>query len=397
MDAPVNPTPVAAVVGTGFIGPVHVEALRRLGVHVKGVLGSSADKSGAAAKALGVAAAYPDYPTLLADPEVSVVHLASPNRLHCAQVLEALRAGKHVVCEKPLGMTSRETAELVEASARHPWLVCAVSYNVRFYPLVLHARALIRRGDLGQVFHLHGSYLQDWLLYPTDYNWRVLAEEGGDLRATGDIGTHWLDMMRFVTGLEVDAVVANLRTVHPVRQRPPVGSRETFQRGDPAAEAKPEPVSVTTEDYGSVLLRFRGGASGALTISQVTAGRKNCIRFEVAGARRSLAWDSEVAQQLWIGERGEASRLLLSDPSLLDPSIARFASYPGGHNEGFPDTFKQMYRAIYEDVRIGRRSAEPLYATFNDGHRELLLCEAIAESQRRRTWVALEGHSVFEP
>jgi predicted dehydrogenase len=385
----VNPSPVAAVVGTGFIGPVHVEALRRLGVRVKGVLGSAPDKSRSAADALGLETAYPDYEALLADPEVSVVHLASPNRLHRAQVLAGLEAGKHIVCEKPLGMTSGETAELVEAAGRHPTRVCAVSYNVRFYPLVLHTRALARRGELGQVFHLHGSYIQDWLLYPTDFNWRVLAEEGGALRATGDIGTHWLDMMLFVTGLEPEAVVANLRTVHPVRQRPPAGSTETFKRGDASPGPGPEPVAITTEDCGSILLRFKGGASGALTLSQVTAGRKNCIRFEIAGSRRAVAWDSEIAQQLWVGERGEASRLLLSDPSLLDPSIARFASYPGGHNEGFPDTFKQMYRAIYEDVRAGRRSAEPLYATFADGHRELLLCEAIAESQRRGSWVSV--------
>ncbi len=384
-----NSSPVAAVVGTGFIGPVHVEALRRLGVRVKGVLGSTADKSRASAVALGLEVAYPDLAALLADQEVSVVHLASPNRLHHAQVLASLAAGKHVVCEKPLGMTSAQTAELVAAEGRNPGLVCAVAYNVRFYPLVLHARALARRGELGQVFHLHGSYVQDWLLYPSDFNWRVLAEEGGELRATGDIGTHWLDMMLFVTGLEVESVVANLRTVHPVRERPPSGSNETFRRAGDAAAAKSEPVAVTTEDCGFVLLRFKGGAAGELALSQVTAGRKNCIRFEIAGSRRSIAWDSEVAQQLWIGERGEPSRLLLSDPSLLDPSIARFASYPGGHNEGFPDTFKQMYRAIYDDVRAARRSPDPLYATFSDGHREVLLCEAIGESARRGSWVSI--------
>ncbi len=384
-----NSSPVAAVVGTGFIGPVHVEALHRLGVRVKGVLGSSPEKSRAAALAHGLETAYPDFAALLADREVSVVHLASPNRLHHAQVLAALRAGKHVVCEKPLGMTSDQTAELVAAEARHPGLVCAVAYNVRFYPLVLHTRALARRGELGQIFHLHGSYVQDWLLYPSDFNWRILAEEGGELRATGDIGTHWLDLILFITGLEVESVVANLRTVHPVRARPASGSNETFQRAGDAAAGKSEPVAVTTEDCACVLLRFKGGAAGTMTLSQVTAGRKNCIRFEIAGSRRSVAWDSEMAQQLWIGERGEASRLLLSDPSLLDPSIARFASYPGGHNEGFPDTFKQMYRAIYDDIRAARRSPDPLYATFSDGHREALLCEAIGESARRSGWVSI--------
>ena len=388
---PVISSPVAAVVGTGFIGPVHVEALRRIAVRVKGVLGSSADKSRSAAAALGLEKGYSDYAELLADKEVSVVHLASPNRLHRSQVLAALGAGKHVVCEKPLGMTSGETAELVAAEARHPGLVCAVNYNVRFYPLALHARAMVRRGDLGEIFHFQGGYAQDWLLYATDFNWRVLAEEGGSLRAVGDIGTHWLDLMLFITGMEVESVVADLRTVHPVRRRPRAGSVETFKgKGtDPAGGL--ESVPIATEDCGSVLLRFKGGARGAMTISQVTAGRRNCIRFEIAGSRRAVAWDSELAQQLWIGERGEASRLLLSDPSLLDPTAARFASYPGGHNEGFPDTFKQLYRAIYEDVRAGRRSPEALYATFADGHRELLLCEAIAESHRLGGWVPVKG------
>src|SRR5271157_1241548 len=194
-------TPVVAVVGAGFIGPVHVEALRRLGLVVKGVVGISIEEAKSAAAKLGLAVAYPDLRAVLADREVTSVHVASPNRLHKEHVLEVLAAGKHVVCEKPLGMTSAESAELVAAEARHPNLVCAVNYNVRFYPLSLQARALVRRGEVGEIFHLHGSYTQDWLLYPTDFNWRVLAAEGGQLRAIGDIGTHWLDLLVFISGL----------------------------------------------------------------------------------------------------------------------------------------------------------------------------------------------------
>ena len=382
-------SPVAALVGAGFIGPVHVEALRRIGVRVKGVLGSAPDKSQAAAAALGLEMGYPDYAGLLADQEVTVVHVASPNRQHHPQVLAALSTGKHVVCEKPLAMTAKETAELVAAEARFPGRVCAVSYNVRFYPLVLHARALVRRGELGEIFHLHGSYLQDWLLYPTDFNWRVLAEEGGALRAVGDVGTHWLDLITFISGLEIEAVMADLRTVHPVRQRPAGGSGETFapQGGAPAGSSRPVPI--VTDDYGAVMLRFKGGARGLCSFSQVAAGRKNCIRFEISGAKRSLAWNSESPEELWIGERGDPSRLLQRDPAIMDATAARFSSYPGGHAEGYPDTFKQLYRAIYDDIRAGGRSPEPLYATFADGHRELVLCEAIAESHRRGRWVEL--------
>jgi predicted dehydrogenase len=381
------PSPTAAVVGTGFIGPVHVEALRRIGVNVKGVLGSTEAKSVQAAKALGLARGYASLAQLLADPEVAVVHLASPNRLHAEQTLAALAAGKHVVCEKPLGMTSRETAGLVVAAAAHPRLVCAVNYNIRFYPLALQARALVRKGEVGDIFHVHGSYVQDWLLHPTDFNWRVVAGDGGALRAMGDIGTHWLDLVTFITGLEVESVMADRQTVHPVRQRPSGGSVKTFRgKGGPAPAAVFEPVDIDTEDAASVLLRFRGGARGALTVSQVTAGRKNCLRYEIAGSKCALAWNSETPNELWTGERDGANRQLLRDPALLDPSISRFASLPGGHNEGFSDTFKQLYRAVYDDVEAGRRSPDPLYATFDDGHREILVCEAVSESIRRGAW-----------
>ncbi|MBI5811681.1 MAG: Gfo/Idh/MocA family oxidoreductase, partial [Meiothermus silvanus] len=216
------------VVGTGFIGPVHVEALRRVGVKVKGVLGASPEKSRQAAHNIGLERGYSSYAEMLSDPEVAVVHLTSPNRFHREQVLQALEAGKHVVCEKPLGMNTQETKELVAAAQQYPELVTAVNYNLRFYPLCLQAREMVRRGEIGEVFHVKGSYVQDWLLYPTDFNWRVLAEDGGELRAIGDIGTHWLDLVTFITGLEVEEVMADLYTVHPIRQRPPAGSVETF-------------------------------------------------------------------------------------------------------------------------------------------------------------------------
>lgn len=392
------------VVGTGFIGPVHVEALRRIGVEVKGVLGSSAQKSQAAAQRMGLERGYSSYTELLADPEVGVVHLTSPNRFHREQVLQALEAGKHVVCEKPLGMTTRETRELVAAARKHPGLVTAVNYNIRFYPLCLQARAMVRSGEVGEVFHVKGSYVQDWLLYPTDFNWRVLASEGGALRAVGDIGTHWLDLVSFITGLEVEEVMADLKTVHPVRQAPPQGSVETFSsKGDqPSATAdtggkkgakkklSTTPVHIDTEDYASVLLRFGGGARGVLTVSQVTAGRKNRLEWEIAGSKRAVAWNGERPEELWVGERGEANRILMRDPGLLDRAASAYTSYPGGHAEGFPDTFKQLYRAVYADIAAGKPSENPLYATFEDGHKELALCEAILESSRKGKWVKVK-------
>jgi predicted dehydrogenase len=335
---------------------------------------------------------YSSYKELLADKEIGVVHLTSPNRFHVTQVTLALKAGKHVVCEKPLAMTSKETKTLVALAAQHPKLICAVNYNVRFYPINLHARAMVKRGEIGDVFHVKGSYVQDWLLYPTDFNWRVLSEDGGELRAIGDIGTHWLDLVQFVSGLEVEAVNADLSTVHPIRQQPPAGSTETFS-GKKGSKRKLEttPVRITTEDYASVLLRFKGGAKGVLSVSQVTAGRKNAIEWEIAGSKRAIAWHGERPNQLWIGERNEPNRILIRDPSLLEPEAAAFANYPGGHDEGFPDTFKQLYRAIYADIRKGKRSSHPLYAIFEDGHKELALCEAILESSKKGSWVKVRS------
>ncbi|HYH65148.1 MAG TPA: Gfo/Idh/MocA family oxidoreductase [Urbifossiella sp.] len=367
-----------AVAGTGFIGPVHVEAVRRLGHRVVGVLGSTPAKGRAAADALGVPAAYESLAALLADPAVEVVHLATPNGAHFAQAKAVLEAGRHVVVEKPLAMTAAETAELVRLAAARPGQVAAVNYNVRFYPLCLDARERVRAGELGDVLHVTGSYLQDWLLYPTDFNWRVLAEHGGDLRAIADIGTHWLDLVCFITGLEVEAVCADLRTVHPVRQKPAGGS-DTFTG---SAGAGGEPVPVTTEDYGSILLRFRGGARGCVTVSQVTAGRKNSLRFDLAGSKAALAWDSEEPNVLHVGHRGRANESVGRDPGQLSAAARRFSDYPGGHAEGFPDSHKQLFRAVYAAID---GEAGP-YPTFADGHREVLVCEAVLRSHRNQRW-----------
>lgn len=370
-----------AVAGTGFIGPVHVEALRRAGQRVVGVLGSSVEKSRAAAVALGVPRAYSDYADMLTDPAVDAVHLATPNARHFDECKLALAAGKHVVCEKPLALDSTRTAELVRLAAQSN-RVAAVNYNIRFYPLVLEARERVRSGSIGEVLHVSGSYLQDWLLHPTDFNWRVLAERGGPLRALADIGTHWLDTVGFVAGLEVESVCADLQTVHPTRYAPR-GGRETFAN---AARDGGEPVAIDTEDAGHVLVRFRGGARGCLAVSQTMAGRKNALRYDLAGSKASLSWDSEEPNALAIGHRDRPNERLIRDPALLAPGAAAYAGYPGGHAEGFPDTFKQLYRAIYADIEHGK-SAAPLYATFEDGHREVRIGEAILTSHRERRWV----------
>ncbi len=382
-----NKTMQAAVIGLGFIGPVHVEALRRAGVNVLGILDADPQRTREAAGRLQIPRAYESLEELLADDQVASVHIAVPNRYHYEMAKRALAAGKHVMCEKPLAMNSRESAELVQLAAQSD-SVAAVNYNIRYYPLCVEAADQVRRGLLGSVFHVTGSYVQDWLFHDTDFNWRVVAQEGGELRAVADIGTHWLDLMHAITGLEVEAVCADLHTVTPVRRRP-TGIVETFQSKE-SAPVPTEPVHVDTEDYGCVLLRFVGGARGCVHVSQVTAGRKNCLRFELAGSRKALAWDSETPNQLWFGQRDEPNQLLLRDPALLGQHAGQFTSYPGGHNEGFPDTFKQCFRDFYGYLEAGDYSAPRTFPTFADGHREIVLCEAILQSHRQQRWIQLE-------
>ena len=371
----------AGIIGSGFIGPVHIEALRRLGVKINAICGSERAREVAARWDIPQVFTGHDFQSLVNCPEVDVVHITSPNRHHHVQSLAALRAGKHVVCEKPLAMTTTETAELVEA-ARQAGKVFAVNYNVRFYPAVLQMRAMVQRGDLGEIIHVNGSYMQDWLLKETDYNWRVLASEGGELRAVGDIGTHWLDTVSFILGSPVTELLADLSTFHRTRQRP-VGEVQTFSN---EAVAHTEDCPVDTEDFASVLLGFDNGARGNLAVSQVAAGRKNCIRIEIYGAKQSVWWDSENPDLLHYGRRDDANAAVLrASAGFTDAS--GYTDYPAGHAEGFPDGFKMLYRSIYTAIATG--TSDGLFADAVAGHEELRLCEAVIQSHRERRWINL--------
>ncbi len=374
-----------AVVGAGFIGPVHVEALRRLGIRVTGILGCDQTESQSAMQTLGLPKAYASFEEVLADESARAVHLAVPNVLHYDMSKRALQAGKHVMCEKPLAMNSTESAELV-ALAKESGSVAAVCYNIRFYPLNLEARDMAARGELGDVYAVNGSYVQDWLLHDTDYNWRVLADQGGELRAVADIGTHWMDLVLSITGLKIESVMADLNTVHKIRRRP-TGEVEAFT-GKMAEEIETEPIEITTDDYGCILFRFQGGGRGSLHVSQVTAGRKNSLRYEISASKCAIAWNSETPNELWIGHRDRPNECMTRDPALVGDMPRGFINYPGGHNEGFPDAFKQCFRAFYDAIASGNPDA-PLYPTFEAGHHEVLVCEAILKSHRRQQWVTL--------
>jgi predicted dehydrogenase len=311
--------------------------------------------------------------------------------VHVEQCLQALEMGKHVICEKPLGMTSKETALVVEAVRKggRKGPVFAVNYVCRFFPAILQMRAMVARGDLGQIIHVQGHFFQDWLLHETDYNWRVLASEGGKLRAVGDIGTHWIDAVSFVLGAKAMNVFAHIETFHKTRKRPK-SEVQTFSKADPKALID---YKVDTEDFGSVLLKFgkatHGHASGVhanASISQVAAGWKCSLSFGIYGTKGSVRWDLQQPNEIIVGRRDEPNQIMQrGTPGFLE-DVANFTDYPGGHPEGFNDCHKMHYRAVYEHIASGKRT-EPLFATAADGHHEVKLCEAILQSSKTKTWV----------
>jgi predicted dehydrogenase len=371
----------AGVIGTGFIGPVHIEALRRVGVQVT-ALCDVPERVRAAADRLGVPQAFGDYRELLRSPDVDVVHITAPNRFHAEMSLAALKASKHVICEKPLAMTTRETTAIVQA-VRRAKTVFAVNYNVRFYPAVLQLRHAVANGELGGIIHVNGSYFQDWLFKDTDYNWRLLPSEGGKLRAVADIGTHWMDTASFILGAKIKSVFADLSTFHKIRKRP-LGEVQTFSRAD--GKVKYAAYKVATEDFASVLLQFDSHARGNLAVSQVAAGRKNSIRLEIYGSKKSAWWCSEEPEMLHFGNRDGANELTVRATPAFGVGAAGFMDYPPGHVEGFPDTFKMLFRNIYSTIAAGGKGNR-LFATAGDGHAEVAVCEAILKSHQAKQWM----------
>ena len=377
------------VIGTGFAASSHLDALVRVpGVEVAGISGSTPDRGRQAAARLGVDRSYPDWRALLDDDSIDAVHDCTPNHLHAQINAAALEAGKHVLSEKPLAMNGAESEQLVKlaASARGLSGVC---FNYRHFPLVRHLRDTLAAGEAGPVHMVHGAYLQDWLLEPTDWNWRLESEKAGASRALADIGSHWLDLAQHATGDRVTEVFAELGTLHAERFRP-AGEVETFAR-DPRQERRAVPIQ--SEDMGSLLLRFAGGTRGALTVSQVSAGWKNRLVLEVDAARASFVWDQEDPNWLRIGRRDEANAELPRDPSLLSPGASALAHFPGGHQEGWPDGLKNLFIEYYDAVRARAEggSPEPSFASFADAHRIIRVVEAALASHRSGQWTKVEG------
>ena len=413
----------AAIIGTGFMGSTHLEALRRVpGVEVVGIASRHREHAEALGAPFGIGPLTDRWEELVTDDGVDVVHNCTPNHLHYEINRASIEAGKHIVSEKPLTTISREGRELVRL-AREQQVVTAVNFNYRFYPLIQQARQMAAAGELGDIHLVHGQYLQDWLLFETDYNWRVDASEGGASRALADIGAHWCDLMQFITSSRITRIFADLFTIHETRKKPRTAS-ETFKQsggaGEGAREGEDESkdVDVDSEDGGFLLLEFANGARGALTVSQVSAGRKNRQWFEIDGSRGSLSWNQERPNELWIGRRDEPNQTLIKDPALLDKEAARYAHYPGGHPEGYPDGPKNLFSNVYAHIRNlgssaraggapgahggasgeqggtaaderGTPAGQTNFPTFRDGLAQVRLVEAALESDANGEWVSI--------
>lgn len=369
------------VVGTGFVGIAHIEALRRLGnVDVVAIADSNGAKE--KAEALGIERYFSSYKEMIDCCGLDAVHICTPNNTHCEMVLYAFDHGVNVICEKPLSLTVEE-AQLMLASSREKNLVGAVNYHNRFYPMTHHMRQMIAKGSIGDVVSVHGGYLQDWLMYDTDFNWRLLTEESGKTRAVGDIGSHWLDLGQYVTGMRITEVFAEFKTVHPVRKMPakPI---ETFT----VTKLTPgdyRDIMMSTEDLAVILCRFENGAIGSAFISQVHAGKKNRITMNVAGLKKSLEWNFERGEELIVGYREKANEVMIKSKDLVEPLTGTLISYPAGHTEGFPDAFKHAFSQIYS--YIGDRNKPADFARFEDGLYEMKLCDCIYESAHSGKWV----------
>lgn len=372
-----------AVIGAGFMGKVHTEGIRRLGnVEVAGVAAISKEEAESFGKAMGIDRTTDNFMDLISDPEIDAVHVCTPNALHAPVAKAAIEAGKAVLCEKPLAMSAAEAREMV-ALAEAKGTVNCVNHNLRYYPVLQHARRMIERGDLGEILIVQGTYSQDWLLYDTDYNWRLESKENGPLRAMGDIGSHWMDLIQHLTGLKITALCADMQIFHKTRKKPKAAI-ETFA-GKTLRPEDYEEVPIDTEDFASVLVQLGDRARGAYTVSQVSAGCKNRLQVEIFGTEGGVIWNQETPNQLWIGHRNEPNELVLKDPALLLGDAASYADLPGGHAEGYGDAHKQVYRRFYR--RVADPSAPVEYPTFADGLWEMELLEKALESHRSRSWV----------
>jgi predicted dehydrogenase len=365
------------LVGPGFIAQHHIDAVRRLGdIDVVAIAGSTLASTQRKALELKVDRSYATFEELVDDPAIHVVHNTTPSYLHVPVTLAALRAGKHVISDKPLAMTAAECAELRDAAAA-AGVVNAVTFNYRGNPMVQEARSRIAAGEAGELVSIHGQYLQDWMTDAKVYSWRMDPVKGGVSSALADIGSHWCDLAEHVSGLRIVSVLADITTV--VRTRFTAnGSSEAFAR---SSDAERVPVTIRGEDLATVLLRFSNGARGSLKVGQVLPGHKNDLQLELNGRSGSLRWRQEQQNELWIGRHDAANSIITKDPALLSSVSRTYAHLPPGHQEGWADAFANVIRDIYAVIRSGEAAERPAtLCTFADATRTACVLEAMLNS-----------------
>jgi len=376
------------LIGTGYIGPIHLNALARIGgVRVKRVADVNGELARRAAADYNVEQWGTDWREVVRDPGIDVIHNCTPNKYHFQINREALNQGKQVFTEKPLCLDLREADELVELAEKKK-AVTGIGFCYRYYPAVQEMAARVRRGDAGAVRLATGTYFQDWLSKETDWTWRLLPSESGESSITADLGSHWFDLVQFVTGLEVRQVIGDLATLIPVRKRP----RRQVLAFEQAGAAESEEVKVELEEYSAVLFHLSNGAPGSFTTAQVCNGRKSDTEFQIYGSQCSYAWNHKEATMLWIGHRDRPNEVLVENAALQDPSTARYATLPAGHPQGYHDAMMNMFRDYYEDLGGGPKGPRPAArATFATGRVEMKILAAILASHREKRWVEVKG------
>jgi predicted dehydrogenase len=389
-DDPTMKTVKTAIIGTGFMGRVHLEAVRRLEfVEAAAIVGRNLDAARRLGKGFSIPTITADYREVLRDSTIDAVHICTPNTQHFPMAKDALDAGKHVLCEKPLATSVEQAEELVSLASRQG-LRNSICHNIRFYPMVQQMRSMREAGDLGEILVVQGTYFQDWLLYDTDWNWRVDVQAGGPSRVMADVGSHWFDLAEHVIGARVTSLCADLQTFHTTRKKPKQAV-ETFANKLLGSDGYGD-APVDTEDFGAALFRMGPRTRGSVTVSQVSAGRKNRLSIEICGTKSSVAWNQERPDELWVGHRDQGNQIILKDPSLLTPAARAYADLPGGHSEGYDDTFKQIFRRFY--ASIGAPAEAPQYPQFGDGLRQLNILDAALRSNRTRTWADVPKYEI---
>lgn len=375
-----------AIIGLGYIGESHIEAINRIGLcSLHGVYDADRNMAKTKAEYYGIPKCYASLDELLCDPEVDVVHNCTPTKLHHEINCRIIKAGKHLLSEKPLCTTKAESDELIALKAAHPELAAGVNFNYRQNPMVTEMKSRIAAGEAGEVRIIQGSYLQDWLLRETDYSWRLEKAVSGDSCAIADIGSHWMDAVQYVTGHKITKVMADIDTVIPVRKKPKKANL-TFTSAVPTDF---EEVEVENEDYGAVLFRTDKGARGVFCVSELCAGHGCYFNFEIDGSKASFRWNQEENDRLWMGMRDGDNRYIIRNPNTLSPEAKAFTGLAMGHPEGWNDAFKGNIHSFYKYVADGMKG-EPQFATLFEAARLVALTEAIIKSGREKKWVEIQ-------